>query len=72
MPREEAGETYLSGPEAMKFLGIESPITFRAIRTKYEIEAYKMLGEGKTLYYKEDALAKIPRVQQATSAANQE
>lgn len=65
MTVQQNGETFLSTTEAMERLGISSPITFRAIREKYGIKSYTVLGQGRTQFFKEKDIDNIPRVQLA-------
>lgn len=65
MTVEQDGQAFMSTTEAMKELGIDSPITFRAIRDKYGIKPYTILGQGRALFYRETDIKNIPRVQLA-------
>lgn len=59
---EQNGEKYLTTVEVLEELQIASAITFQAIRTKYDIKTYRIIGQGRTKFYKEQDIKAIPRV----------
>lgn len=65
MAIEQDGETFLSTAEAKASLGVSSDVTFRGLREKHSIKSYNVLGQRKTLFYKESDIKQIPRIQPA-------
>jgi hypothetical protein len=65
MAIEQNGEKFLTTVEVLEELKIASSITFQTIRTKHNIKSYRVIGQGRTKFYRASDIKGIPRVSPA-------